>query len=762
MSLLKKRYFVWISLIYLGFSAMLYSSDGYEIFILSALSAAVFTVILAQKRKKSRNFKTLLALAIAVSLLAALNVARERLTLGYIYESYSGVHTVEGYVKEMPSKQDHFSEHAVHIEYIDGERVSLDCVLVAEYSTELSRGDFFKTDVTLIPLSEYEELEYLKNKDPYEHALAAVLADGTEITYLDPSFRLPLMLARLNSRLSGYLKHHIGGHSGELASALLLGNRALLRDEVVRDFRLAGVYHMLALSGQHVAILVGILEFLLRRMRVGKCARVVILGALTLFYIALTGFLLSACRAMLMLWAVYLSFLFGKRSDSLTSLFAAVGFIVLIRPSAVTDVGLQLSFLSTLGVICAMMLKERIFLFRGEIRGGELQVRLVKLGRELLTLLLISLCALIATLPVIMINFGELSLASLISNLFMGALCEIFMILSLISLVLTGTGALCSFFGDAARLAGDLMTDIIGTVADIDGAVISLRYPFAPILVWGLFISVIVMLCVELEKKRLLGIVPACFALLFCVNMLAYGAYRSDFVRTEFIKGDCLVISSAEGVYLCDVSNGRMDALFLGTRAAKENCKTSIDGVILTHYHSYHIRTLEKLANTQKLGRVLLPYPRTEKEASIMSSIFRVLEGKGVQLIIYREDEPIDLLGGELTVSERVYVHGYSHPSVALSYSFGEDRITLVERPYFDTYLEEKGSFEPYIKDSDVLIFGSDGRTPSASFEIFSCLSTDTEVYFTDFELMELSDYEDYLGTHKVFFDVEYKKYDLK
>lgn len=762
MGVFKKRYFALISLIFLGFSWFSFLGAGFEIFTIFALPCLILSYFLKKKGKMSKNLSTLLCLALAISLVACLNAYREQYAAANVAEKYGGVHRIEGYVKQMPSKTAFSSEHAVHIESVDGESADFDCVLVAEYATELIRGDFFSVVATLCPLGDYENADYLHNSDEYEYPLVAAVGEYAEIEYLEPEFRFDLMLSGLNARLSGLLKHHIGGESGELASALLLGNRMLLRDETIRDFRLAGVYHMLALSGQHVAILVAVFEFLLGKLRVGKRARVIILGALTLFYIALTGFLPSACRAMLMLWVLYISFLFGKRSDSMTSLFAAVFIIALVRPSAVLDIGFQLSFLSTFGVICAMMMKERIFFFQGEISGGELYVKFAKLGRSLAQLLLISVCVFVATLPALMIYFGEFSLATFVSNLFMGALCEIFMILSLITLALTRVPWLCAIFGDIAQAVGELMTEIIGGIADFDGVLISLRYPFAPVLVFGLFISATVLVSVELRNRRWLYIVPMCFALVFGLNAFAYNIYRSDFTRAEFVLGDAFVISSAEGVYICDASNGRSGAIFDGVALAKENCHTKIDGAVLTHYHSYHIRTLEKLANTQKLESVLLPRPMTEKEASVMSSIYRALEGKGVDIIIYEPNTEILLLGGSLTVSERAYTNGYAHPSVAISYSYGENRITVVERPYFGTYLEEKGDFAPLIKSSDVLIFGADGRTPKESFEIFSGLDDSTEVYFTDFELMELSDFEKYLNTRRIFFDVWYKKYDLR
>ena len=63
---------------------------------------------------------------------------------------------------------------------------------------------------------------------------------------------------------------------------------------------------------------------------------------------------------MLMLWVMYLSLLLQRKRDVLTSLFVAVTIVVLLKPSAVLDVGLQLSFLSTFGVICSSVICKKL------------------------------------------------------------------------------------------------------------------------------------------------------------------------------------------------------------------------------------------------------------------------------------------------------------------------------------------------------------------------------------------------------------------
>ena len=158
----------------------------------------------------------------------------------------------------------------------------------------------------------------------------------------------------------------------------------------------------------------------------------------------------------------------------------------------------------------------------------------------------------------------------------------------------------------------------------------------------------------------------------------------------------------------------------------------------------------------------MLPRPQNGEEDLIMRSIIRVLSDEKVNVYIYENDRELDILSGKLSVSPRAYLAGYEQPSVALSFAYRNERITLLSKPYFETYLEKSGIFKKYIENSEYLVFGSDGKSPSEDFEIFSSLQKGCEVSFSDFDLMNRSDFENYIDQYKIYFNVEYKKYDLK
>ncbi len=762
MNAFKGRYLVPISLVFLAFSAIYAKKRNFIFFLIFALAIAVFCLIFGKKKTRGVNFRTVVALLIFASLLACVRGEVSFCVADALCEKYSGEHTVCGYVVEVVERTDYFSELVMRTESVDGEDVTTRISVVAEFDPVLERGDLVELDVNILPRGEYlEENSY----GEISETLVAVIKSGESIRLCDGEPLPTLALASLNARLSALLRTELGTKYGSLASALLLGNRELLARDTLRDFRRAGVYHILALSGMHVAILIGLLEVLLRGMFVPKRARVIILAACSIFYVALTGFLLSACRAMLMLWAVYAAYLLGRRGDSMTALFASVSLIVLISPSAVFDASLLLSFASTFGVIASVMIVGHIENQKSPTEHGFFVELLLAVGRKIAGSLLSSVCVTVCTLPLIYIFFGEFSLATFVSNLFMGAVCEIFMILALAALLLSRfppLAYLCNAVSAITNAVGSLMLGACSEISSWDGVVVSLQYFAVGVCTFLLLISSLVLFGIKLKRISYLGIPCLCFVFVFSVSVLGAYISRSDTVRAEYIEGDALVLSSNDGVYLCDASNGRGGALYDAVALAGENCFTEIDGVILTHYHSYHAVTLGRICRDYLVRAVYLPIPQNEKELTAMRSIVRVLDEVGTDAYLFSAGEELDLLDGKLLVSERAYGEGYTHPSVVISLTFGESKLTLIERPTFGTHLEASGRLAEQISDSNVVIFGSDGRAPRKEYSLFTLIPEDCEVYFYDFEGMELSDFDDAMSSGRVYFDVKYKKYDLK
>ncbi len=199
-----------------------------------------------------------------------------------------------------------------------------------------------------------------------------------------------------------------------LLMGILLGNDNGLSPALQDDFRTTGMTHIIAISGFNVVLIVGVLLKVLEPIAGKRAAAILSLLGISLYTI-LVGADASVVRATLMAGLFILSGRFlGRPTFPLASLFVAAFLMTLLNPLTLWDVGFQLSFMATLGL---MLYAER---FSQGVEGWlsrRLKPETTKWVMALLSeAVLVTLAAQVLTLPLMMVYFGQLSLISLVAN----------------------------------------------------------------------------------------------------------------------------------------------------------------------------------------------------------------------------------------------------------------------------------------------------------------------------------------------------------
>lgn len=298
----------------------------------------------------------------------------------------------------------------LHVTELDGKPVNLSVYCAAFPGARA--GEIFTARVSL---EELEQDAYRMNRYADGTYLNAEYLDGYE--YLGESYTLKFWLYRLRMELSRRLRTYLPDEVAGLEAAMLLGDRTRLDERVEESFRVAGVSHLLAVSGLHVALLCGLLvsEWDIRR-RFSR-PRIVIQAALLVFYMAVIGFPVSAVRA----GSVFLITLIGRfllqPPDTLTSMGLVALVMGLQNAYAPCDLGFQLSFGAVLGVQAAAAITRwegRDLFPWPETERGE---RLRFLGLGILSTLQSTILATLATLPVLLAHGMTASGVSVLTNL---------------------------------------------------------------------------------------------------------------------------------------------------------------------------------------------------------------------------------------------------------------------------------------------------------------------------------------------------------
>jgi competence protein ComEC len=214
--------------------------------------------------------------------------------------------------------------------------------------------------------------------------------------------------AEIRGRAEVALGRGMPGREAELARGFVLGEDDRIDAATVEDFRRAGLSHLLAVSGQNVALLALLAMPLLAALGMPLRTRLVWIVAAIAVYVPLAGGGPSIVRAGVMGALTLLATLAGRRTSRLYALAIAAIVTLAIDPGIGADVGWQLSFAAVLGILAfARSLRAMIASRLGS--GG--------LRRALAEGAAVTVAATLATAPLIAFHFGALSTVSLVANL---------------------------------------------------------------------------------------------------------------------------------------------------------------------------------------------------------------------------------------------------------------------------------------------------------------------------------------------------------
>ncbi|HHT02661.1 MAG TPA: DNA internalization-related competence protein ComEC/Rec2 [Firmicutes bacterium] len=244
-------------------------------------------------------------------------------------------------------------------------------------------------------------------------------------------------------------QHVLGAESGGLLAGITLGERSAITDEMTVIFQDAGIGHLLAVSGLHVGIVAGAFFFALRWLCGTNRTAALASIPLVFFYVLLTGVQASALRAGLTASVVLCGRALRKEHDSVNLVSLAALLLLLINPLSLHQIGFQLSFAATYGILLLYPRLTNIL----PVCYGRLQL--------FWQALLVSLAAQLAVLPLLIWHFGRLCLLAPIVNVLLVPLLSPLMICGL------GAAAVASVWPFGAQLPLTLCGYLLGAICRV-------------------------------------------------------------------------------------------------------------------------------------------------------------------------------------------------------------------------------------------------------------------------------------------------------
>ena len=365
---------------------------------------------------------------------------------------------------------------------------------------------------------------------------------GLELARAEDDFR-PMMLIvglRRHIRMTMMSRPEIE-QTAALLCGLTFGYTDDIPSEVVGDFRTVGVSHLLAVSGLQTTMIMQILIALLGYLKINRRIASVVASVGVLGFMALTGFSASIMRAGLMSIIMAVGMMLNRQYDGLSSLGLTMLIITAVDPFAVHDVGLQLSFAATLGIMLLYQPMQRIVAKNMRKRESG---RFLKFAAVPVDMACLTVAASIPTLPVLFVVFKQISVVSPVANVLM-------VNPALVATLLAGFGVIIEqipFFGPVASLSfrlADLAARWLVWIASKLSLVpyASLPVGDAYLLVWLFGSIIVIMLGIKwLGTRKGVRVASILSVIMLLLGVLANGIAMRGVTEITVVGGDAAAV----------------------------------------------------------------------------------------------------------------------------------------------------------------------------------------------------------------------------
>ena len=492
-----------------------------------------------------------------------------------------------------------------------------------------------------------------------------------------------------------------------LIAGVVCGRSSELRAQPAGEwFSVTGTAHLVAVSGSHLAIVGFVIESALQMARCSRGLQRALLAATLVAYAAFTGASSSAVRACCMVFATLVANGAGRRRHGVSALFVTMMIFVLLRPTVLFEMGFQLSCASVFAILC--------FCPYATYALGELGV-----PTGIASILSVTLCSQLATLPITVPAFGTFSLIAPIANAVIGpavsvllavsivlAPCSLVPLLRLCALVVPMVAARCVLFFE------QLFAAVPGASVSVppDSVwVYVVPLSLAALLVWW-----------PRPRARPMAAGLLCLALVAVVPYVYWDRFAPPSVTILDVgQADAILIRQGDTVALVDCG---LDERVV--TALVRNNVHHIDAVFVTHWDEDHWGGLPDVLEQFSVGTIAVAANALEDAPA------EVLNRSGVEYRQVRRGDTVDIgafCARVMWPFESVDGEG-NEDSLVLLLSYAQEGKSLRMLLTGDAELDQEREFAREVGDIDVLKLGHHGSKVSVDGELLDVLKPELSI----------------------------------
>ena len=424
---------------------------------------------------------------------------------------------------------------------------------------------------------------------------------------------------------------------GNLLLAILSGDKDKLSEDIQESFKTSNLSHMLAVSGAHVWYIILGLTYVLQNSIIGKKNGKIVCIFFLLVFMAITNFTPSVTRACIMAVLTLFSGIIYRKSDVYTNISVAALITLIFNPYSLLDLGFQLSYGGTIGII--------IFIKRiQEKKSNSKVINYIK------QMALVSIYANIIIIPIMMYHFNTVSFTFIISNIMASPILGIIVITGFLFIIASIT------VKPLTRLIAIFIKPILSILIKISQ--ICSKLPFSNILVVTPYMFnvisyyAIILYCIKSKKNNKCKIIICLLIVLILINFIIYIFPQK--LRIFFIdvgQGDStLIITPDKKTVLID--GGGSDSFDVGEKVLLpyllDRRILKVDYVLIPHFDTDHATGVAQILGKIDVSSIILT--RQLEENDIYRHILSIAKEKKIKLIYVKEGDVLKIGGIKISI----------------------------------------------------------------------------------------------------------------
>lgn len=492
-----------------------------------------------------------------------------------------------------------------------------------------------------------------------------------------------------------------------LIAGVVCGRSSELRAQPAGDlFSVTGTAHLIAVSGSHLAIVGFVIESALQKIRLSRGLQRGLLVLALAAYAVFTGASPSAVRACCMVAVTLVVNGAGRRRHGLSALFLTMTIFMLLRPTVLFEMGFQLSCASVFAILC--------FCPYATYALGEVGV-----PSGVASILSVTLCSQLATLPVTIPAFGIFSLIAPLANAVIGPVISVLLASSVVlvpcslvpllrhgALVVPMAIARCALFFEQLFAA-------------VPGASVSVP-PDTPLVYVVPFSLVVLLVLWPRPSARPMAVGLLCLMLAAGVPYVYWDRCAPPSVTVLDVgQADAILVRQGGAVALVDCG---LDARVVS--ALVRNNVHHIDAVFVTHWDEDHWGGLPDVLDRFSVGTIAVAADALgSAPAEVLNrpgvTYRQVARGDTVDIGAFRARVmwPFDTVDGEGNEDSLVLLLSYAQEGKSL-------RMLLTG----DAELDQECEFVQEVGDIDVLKLGHHGSKDSVDTDLLETLKPELSI----------------------------------